>query len=147
MIRRPPRSTRTDTLFPYTTLFRSVSLPVGSSPAGFEPTYVSGVILPTNRGSVPATARCVALPPASMLSQAPQAWNRRHASSCVAGRCLADRKAFRQAHMHVTLRVGDADASGTEFAMGRFDQFAARQRVVRCSHPGDRKTTRLISSP
>src|SRR3546814_18211262 len=26
MIRRPPRSTRTDTLFPYTTLFRSVSI-------------------------------------------------------------------------------------------------------------------------
>src|SRR3546814_1817064 len=25
MIRRPPRSTRTDTLFPYTTLFRSIS--------------------------------------------------------------------------------------------------------------------------
>src|SRR3546814_1107463 len=40
MIRRPPRSTRTDTLFPYTTLFRSptagvrpmspLSLPVGT---------------------------------------------------------------------------------------------------------------------
>src|SRR3546814_6271460 len=27
MIRRPPRSTRTDTLFPYTTLFRSIALP------------------------------------------------------------------------------------------------------------------------
>src|SRR3546814_13837326 len=27
MIRRPPRSTRTDTLFPYTTLFRSVRSP------------------------------------------------------------------------------------------------------------------------
>src|SRR3546814_3882219 len=26
MIRRPPRSTRTDTLFPYTTLFRSAEL-------------------------------------------------------------------------------------------------------------------------
>src|SRR3546814_7091195 len=26
MIRRPPRSTRTDTLFPYTTLFRSAKL-------------------------------------------------------------------------------------------------------------------------
>src|SRR3546814_5863468 len=26
MIRRPPRSTRTDTLFPYTTLFRAVDL-------------------------------------------------------------------------------------------------------------------------
>src|SRR3546814_1532782 len=31
MIRRPPRSTRTDTLFPYTTLFRSVG--------GVAPTY------------------------------------------------------------------------------------------------------------
>src|SRR3546814_13760160 len=28
MIRRPPRSTRTDTLFPYTTLFRSVGVRV-----------------------------------------------------------------------------------------------------------------------
>src|SRR3546814_14653128 len=26
MIRRPPRSTRTDTLFPYTTLFRSIAI-------------------------------------------------------------------------------------------------------------------------
>src|SRR3546814_13830088 len=34
MIRRPPRSTRTDTLFPYTTLFRSIGLDrpgIGSS--------------------------------------------------------------------------------------------------------------------
>src|SRR3546814_4015120 len=29
MIRRPPRSTRTDTLFPYTTLFRSNRSPAG----------------------------------------------------------------------------------------------------------------------
>src|SRR3546814_8744515 len=29
MIRRPPRSTRTDTLFPYTTLFRSLALREG----------------------------------------------------------------------------------------------------------------------
>src|SRR3546814_13065090 len=29
MIRRPPRSTRTDTLFPYTTLFRSRTLDPG----------------------------------------------------------------------------------------------------------------------
>src|SRR3546814_15834210 len=35
MIRRPPRSTRTDTLFPYTTLFRSISsfTMAGPSPA------------------------------------------------------------------------------------------------------------------
>src|SRR3546814_7877474 len=33
MIRRPPRSTRTDTLFPYTTLFRSRRRPgVGARP-------------------------------------------------------------------------------------------------------------------
>src|SRR3546814_3457606 len=31
MIRRPPRSTRTDTLFPYTTLFRSVGGPFRQS--------------------------------------------------------------------------------------------------------------------
>src|SRR3546814_12367665 len=30
MIRRPPRSTRTDTLFPYTTLFRSPFISAGS---------------------------------------------------------------------------------------------------------------------
>src|SRR3546814_13450170 len=29
MRRRPPRSTRTDTLFPYTTLFRSAAAPMG----------------------------------------------------------------------------------------------------------------------
>src|SRR3546814_3579152 len=33
MIRRPPRSTRTDTLFPYTTLFRSPRNSSKSSPA------------------------------------------------------------------------------------------------------------------
>src|SRR3546814_14537321 len=35
MIRRPPRSTRTDTLFPYTTLFRSSqspALPLAAAP-------------------------------------------------------------------------------------------------------------------
>src|SRR3546814_9178221 len=31
MIRRPPRSTRTDTLFPYTTLFRSLPAPSNSA--------------------------------------------------------------------------------------------------------------------
>src|SRR3546814_10454763 len=34
MLRRPPRSTRTDTLFPYTTLFRSAaSIPIASAKA------------------------------------------------------------------------------------------------------------------
>src|SRR3546814_2020864 len=34
MIRRPPRSTRTDTLFPYTTLFRSQGADVGAVDVG-----------------------------------------------------------------------------------------------------------------
>src|SRR3546814_5025890 len=34
MIRRPPRSTRTDTPFPYTTLFRSASDPPYARPRG-----------------------------------------------------------------------------------------------------------------
>src|SRR3546814_3295459 len=41
MIRRPPRSTRTDTLFPYTTLFRSKS----QRPAPTESADVSIVYL------------------------------------------------------------------------------------------------------
>src|SRR3546814_12599551 len=36
MIRRPPRSTRTDTLFPYTTLFRSVGAAIGLVGGGHE---------------------------------------------------------------------------------------------------------------
>src|SRR3546814_3604315 len=36
MIRRPPRSTRTDTLFPYTTLFRSGDAYAGLQRAGKE---------------------------------------------------------------------------------------------------------------
>src|SRR3546814_11090665 len=34
MIRRPPRSTRTDTLFPYTTLFRSIVRRAGTAVSG-----------------------------------------------------------------------------------------------------------------
>src|SRR3546814_4379022 len=36
MIRRPPRSTRTDTLFPYTTLFRSIFRALGGVPVDRE---------------------------------------------------------------------------------------------------------------
>src|SRR3546814_14456491 len=46
MIRRPPRSTRTDTLFPYTTLFRSRG--------------VRGGALRRGAGGVPPGSRCAA---------------------------------------------------------------------------------------
>src|SRR3546814_14928788 len=42
MIRRPPRSTRTDTLFPYPTLFRSTDSPIGGIPVDSE--YIIFVI-------------------------------------------------------------------------------------------------------
>src|SRR3546814_4890305 len=44
MIRRPPRSTRTDTLFPYTTLFRSPR-----AERGQRPSLGTGFFLWTNR--------------------------------------------------------------------------------------------------
>src|SRR3546814_9832532 len=39
MIRRPPRSTRTDTLFPYTTLFRSARLNIKPHGISAAPTH------------------------------------------------------------------------------------------------------------
>src|SRR3546814_18707206 len=43
MIRRPPRSTRTDTLFPYTTLFRSIGTSAFSSSIGIATIPGTGV--------------------------------------------------------------------------------------------------------
>src|SRR3546814_93786 len=51
MIRRPPRSTRTDTLFPYTTLFRSNGLASRSKPCGTK------LKPPNNRSPRSAQAR------------------------------------------------------------------------------------------
>src|SRR3546814_14883930 len=60
MIRRPPRSTRTDTLFPYTTLFRSVrerfGFPTARTPAPRRPRARAGTWLPSA-----ARASCRAL--------------------------------------------------------------------------------------
>src|SRR3546814_17642610 len=65
MILRPPRSTRTDTLFPYTTLFRS------------WPLHRPSPATPDRNGASPAT--CAARPPAPprrprSRSARPSAW-------------------------------------------------------------------------
>src|SRR3546814_2918709 len=61
MIRRPPRSTRTDTLFPYTTLFRSWTITNGF----FHETDAAGAIATDHRfpdrDSIEATGRLGAL--------------------------------------------------------------------------------------
>src|SRR3546814_7596786 len=58
MIRRPPRSTRTDTLFPYTTLFRSAQL-IAALPAAerdrLATADIRALIAPAN-DALPAVA-------------------------------------------------------------------------------------------
>src|SRR3546814_12916960 len=51
MIRRPPRSTRTDTLFPYTTLFRSHR--VGLKPEGKAPVRAHAALYADAAGQQP----------------------------------------------------------------------------------------------
>src|SRR3546814_1551373 len=71
MIRRPPRSTRTDTRFPYTTLFRS----------GFEPanarikTWCLGPL-----GDAPADEACFQAPQAAANAPRPAPRSEEHTS-------------------------------------------------------------------
>src|SRR3546814_4435000 len=57
MIRPPPRATRTDTLFPYTTLFRSVRIEkVNAATDGLSPSQMDGrfaLILVNGAGTAP----------------------------------------------------------------------------------------------
>src|SRR3546814_19462766 len=68
MIRLPPRSTRTDTLFPYTTLFRSSSASMAGagsiSPAeisGMSPVLVVGALLGQMKLTKPQCGQAVSL--------------------------------------------------------------------------------------
>src|SRR3546814_20575647 len=79
MIRQPPRSKRTDTLFPYTTLFRSNTLshcPFCRGPAKFMPFPVhrddkSGMVICQSKG-------CQAIGPKGETEQeAVDKWNHR----------------------------------------------------------------------
>src|SRR3546814_21072070 len=68
MIRRPPRSTRTDTLFPYTTLFRSISgFDISISGNGWERSLT--ISLPRSDGRIygrlPAAGRSAIHPSAA----------------------------------------------------------------------------------
>src|SRR3546814_5846448 len=49
MIRRPPRSTRTDTLFPYTTLFRSVDGEVIEGRSHVDESMLTGEPVPVEK--------------------------------------------------------------------------------------------------
>src|SRR3546814_8720416 len=61
MIRRPPRSTRTDTLFPYTTLFRSAQGPgMGACGSSAAASMVVGVLWRTSGRLGGGEARAIA---------------------------------------------------------------------------------------
>src|SRR3546814_3704242 len=62
MIRRPPRSTRTDTLFPYTTLFRSTRAEPTAADADGHPVYkISGTKIFISAGEHDLTENIVHL--------------------------------------------------------------------------------------
>src|SRR3546814_3156276 len=66
MIRRPPRSTRTDTLFPYTTLFRSAHLSAAALFERLHPHRPGGEALDNEwmrrEGERPGTRRALRAP-------------------------------------------------------------------------------------
>src|SRR3546814_16070049 len=76
MIRRPPRSTRTDTLFPYTTLFRSPSVQIATRPTAAVATPVTASSLAhgprqrriERRGNTILLALPAPLPPIGMAT-------------------------------------------------------------------------------
>src|SRR3546814_17939888 len=57
MIRRPPQSTRTDTLFPYTTLFRSLRLDLRGHRRTREPDSLPRPARPVGHARSPVSAR------------------------------------------------------------------------------------------
>src|SRR3546814_13741152 len=63
MLRRPPRSTRTDTLFPYTTLFRSRSAPTLPSPSA-----TTSKTLPSAPAGTSCSSRATRTPPSRRTS-------------------------------------------------------------------------------
>src|SRR3546814_5154496 len=78
MIRRPPRSTRTDTLFPYTTLFRSTLVCVATS-RGMN-SLALGDDMATGLGERVARTRMVASAGAVLLCAAATARSEEHTS-------------------------------------------------------------------
>src|SRR3546814_6026632 len=63
MIRRPPRSTRTDTLFPYTTLFRSPTSPS----AAVRPAFLAAAARPLVRSQSTAASMSPPVSPSAFL--------------------------------------------------------------------------------
>src|SRR3546814_17200100 len=101
MLRRPPRSTRIDTLFPYTTLFRSAleALPVAVALAVRRDGAVEPELVYGNRAFERLTGRALSLAAGCQLAEFSQ--NNRSAQDerCL-HECFADRKSTRLNSSH-----------------------------------------------
>src|SRR3546814_14473246 len=122
MIRRPPRSTRTDTLFPYTTLFRSLAsaTPVHASPereavlAALNGVLGNHLDASGNPLAITMGLRCDGVP----LQAGAVADARSKVAVLVHGLCMNDRQWARSAA---------ADAGGDEIGRASW-----RGRVCQC---------------
>src|SRR3546814_1266257 len=108
MIRRPPRSTRTDTLFPYPTLFRSLEPSAAAQPQSIGPVACDFPPMPCKgpRRSAPSgTAQMIVFVlPAFLASNAPPLFlphNAIRPNICFAGWKLIKIRVPTNAHRHV----------------------------------------------
>src|SRR3546814_2528535 len=131
MIRRPPRSTRTDTLFPYTTLFRS---PLLTCPA-IRLAADGGTGKRSDTAADQRAGGAVALARDAVAGDAPQQSADNRAADGVAMAAAAD-------HVGIVARVISAAIGAVVIGIIR------RRRIVDAgaSLDRDRKSTRLNSS-
>src|SRR3546814_6067286 len=96
MIRRPPRSTRTDTLFPYATLFRSASSSCCSGRASRPDRVTPSRRMPLRTGKTPASRSCAV--PASRseehTSELQSLMRISYAVFCLKKKKIADHKTY-----------------------------------------------------
>src|SRR3546814_8648025 len=127
MIRRPPRSTRTDTLFPYTTLFRSSCADAARDGGRTAPPAASSPPRMTGRVRPPATPRAIPRPRVGGRGEGVEiAVVRAAVDPAVEARSLLE----------------GCVAGGQKPGLVQADR---RQRRAQ-RRPGDRKSTRLNSS-
>src|SRR3546814_5688287 len=116
MIRRPPRSTRTDTLFPYTTLFRSP----GAGGAGF-PDQVGAIAGHLSDG---ARARVGFQPP------------RRASRRAVAKLCTTNSVIRMLASARPNRSKGEKSVPNTDFSPRSEEHTSELQSLMRISYAG-----------
>src|SRR3546814_13296561 len=128
MIRRPPRSTRTDTLFPYTTLFRSA----GSARRREWPWALGGSLPSSGGTAAPATpteeaSMSVTVSVPTTIRTLSDGQSEVQVDGATVGEVLS---ALESAHPGFAARILDADGS-----IRRFDNVCVAEHDVRVLQP------------